>query len=259
MQRYRFQLLRYVPNIVSEEFVNIGLLLYDRGGRLMGGRFAPDLRRLRCHPSVDRRYLERLRQEFEEALASEGFSSYVQTLRADLSNTLQLSERRAFAGSDAASELERLTRAYLATPRHKEGEGEEPAPRPGTRQALRRRMEDSFRRHALLQDSRFLGQANAVYGGPRLRFTFDYSYRPNGLVKYVHALALRNDVGEASKLCFAFERLQAASEAPAGLTAVVDDSFPGDTRELLHSSSVAVCPVSQVDEMASSIRRELGI
>ena len=28
-QGYRFQVLRYVPNLVSGEYFNIGLLLYD--------------------------------------------------------------------------------------------------------------------------------------------------------------------------------------------------------------------------------------
>ena len=260
MTQYSFQLLRYVPNIVSGEFVNIGLLLFDRDERLIGARFAPDFRRLRCNPSVDQHYLECLRREFEEKLLlGEAFAPYVEGLRGDLSNTLQLSDRRGFEGSEAATEVERLTNAYLATPPRDELEGEQREPRPGTRHALRRHMEESFRRNALFGDDRMHKQVSVTYGGPRLRFTFDYSYRPNGVVKYVHALALRNDVSDASKLCFAFERMRAAAETPPELTAVVDDTFPDDTRELLHSSTVTTCVVSKLDEMASSIRRELRI
>ena len=260
MTRYSFQLLRYVPNIVSGEFVNIGLLLFDRDERLIGARFAPDFRRLRCNPSVDHHYLECLRQEFEQKLLlGEGFTPYVEGLRADLSNTLQLSDRQVFDGSEAAAEVERLTNVYLATPRREELEGEPREPRPGTRQAVRRHVEESFLRHALFGDDRMRKQVSVSYAGPRLRFTFDYSYRPNGVVKYVHALALRNDVSDASKLCFAFERMRTAAAEPSELTAVVDDAFPDDTRELLQSSSVETCVVSKLDQMAYSIRREMRI
>ena len=260
MNRYSFQLLRYVPNIVSGEFVNIGLLLYDRDEKLIGARFAPDLRRLRCNPSVDHHYLECLRREFEEKLLlGEAFAPYVEGLRADLSNTLQLSDRRVFDGSEATAEAERLTNVYLATPRREDVEGEEREPRPGTRQALRRRMDESFRRHALLAHDRLRKQVSVTYGGPRLRFTFDYSYQPNGVVKYVHALGLRNDVSDASKICFAFERMRAGAETPPELTALVDDAFPDDTLELLESSAVTTCAVSKIDEMAHSIRQEWGI
>ena len=104
MNQYSFQLLRYVPNIVSGEFVNIGLLLFDRDERLIEARFAPDLRRLRCNPCVDQHYLECLRREFEEKLLlGEAFAPYVEGLRGDLSNTLQLSDRRVFEGSEAAT------------------------------------------------------------------------------------------------------------------------------------------------------------
>ncbi len=260
MNQYSFQLLRYVPNIVSGEFVNIGLLLFDRDERLIGARFTPDFRRLRCNPSVDHHYLECLRREFEEKLLlGEAFAPYVEGLRADLSNTLQLSDRRAFDGSEVSVEVERLTNTYLTTPRREEIEGEQREPRPGTRQALRRHMEESFRRHALLGDDRMHRQVSVSYGGPRMRFTFDYGYQPNGVVKYVHALALRNDVSDASKLCFAFDKMRAATADPPELTAVVDDAFPDDTRELLASSSVATCVVSKLDPMAYSIRRELRI
>ena len=97
------------------------------------------------------------------------------------------------------------------------------------------------------------------YAGPRLRFTFDYSYRPNGAAHYIHGLALRNNVSDASKLCFVFERLRARAEESPELTAVLDDSFPDDTRELLESSAIVTRPASQIDDLAFSIRGELGM
>ena len=63
---YRFQVLRYVPNLVSGEYFNIGLLLRDGENQLIDARFAADFRRLRCHPLAELDYLEALRNEFEE-------------------------------------------------------------------------------------------------------------------------------------------------------------------------------------------------
>ena len=37
---YRFQVLRYVPNLVSGEYFNIGLLLRDGENQLIDARFA---------------------------------------------------------------------------------------------------------------------------------------------------------------------------------------------------------------------------
>ena len=92
MTRYAFHLLRYVPNIVSAEFFNVGVFLYGEDGGIIDARFAPDFRRLRCNPLVELDYLAALRDEFEEQrLRGEAFSQYVDRLRQNLSNYLQIS------------------------------------------------------------------------------------------------------------------------------------------------------------------------
>ncbi len=53
MNGYQFQLLQYMPNLVSGEHVNIGVLLYNKEGRLLEARFARDFQRLRGHPLAD--------------------------------------------------------------------------------------------------------------------------------------------------------------------------------------------------------------
>ena len=121
-------------------------------------------------------------------------------------------------------------------------------------------MEETFRRYDLLKNGSHLNSRVSVrYGGPRLKFVFDYSYRPNGVIKYLHAVGLRNDVSEASELCFVFGRLRAKEERPPELTTVVDDQFPDDTRELLESSQIGICASSRLNKLALSIRRELEI
>lgn len=262
--RYSFELLQYAPNFVSSEHFNIGVLLYDENGKMLDARMAADFQRLRCHPLTELPFLEALRNEFEERrLFGEGFSGYAEAMLRNLATTLRVSERRVFSGGDQVTEMARLYRTYVATPPRPADAAAETAALPGSRRALRGRMDEVFGRHHLLGGSRGLDRDVSVsYGGPRLRFTFDYACQPNGAASYIHGLALRNDASDAAKLCFAFERLRAAaaseSERPA-LTAVLDDGIEDDIRDLLGGSKVAVCEASELDRLAADVRRDLGL
>ncbi len=259
MHRYAFQLLQYTPNLVSGEHVNIGVFLNGPGGRLLDARFAREFRRLRCHPLADLEYLEALRNEFEEQrLLGEGFSEYGRQLQRDLSTALQVSEEFSFWGGEAAAEIERLYQAYVATPPREQEEAG--GPRAGTRRALRHRMDAAFRRyHLLANGNRLLPDVNVPYGPGRLQFTFDYAYPPNGASRYVHGIALHNDVRDASKLCFVLDRLRDRERAAVAVTAVVDDQVPRDTLELLEESDIRPWQASKLDELALAIRGELGL
>ncbi len=260
MTRYVFKLLRYVPNIVSAEFFNIGVFLYGEEGGIIDARFAPDFRRLRCNPLVELDYLAALRDEFEEERPrGEAFRQYVDRMQQNLSNDLQISGAKTFWGRDAATEIERLCQTYLVTAPGEDTRREPREPRAGSRRALRRRMEETFRHHHLVGNGGGLRSEIGVnYGSARLRFTFDYSYQPNGVVNYLHGLALRNDINEASKLCFVFERLGGLEKQPIKLTAVVDDEVPNDTLDLLRESHIAAWKASKLEQLAVGIRQELG-
>ncbi len=258
--RYSFQLLRYVPNVVAREFFNIGLLLRGADSKLLDARFASDFSRLRCHPLVEMPYLEALRDEFEEhRLAGEGFIPYLDQLGKNLSTTLEITEPRALWGRDALAEMERLFETYVATAKPEHDGDPRSLPAPGSRAALRRQMDEVFRRHYLLQGPRGLKTDESVaYAGTRRRFTFDYSYQPNGTTNYIHGVARRNEANDAEKLCFVFQKLADASE-PVSLTVVLDEGIPKDTVELLESSGAGVRPLATLDELAVEIRRDLGL
>jgi hypothetical protein len=261
LMQYQFQLLRYTPSGPAEEFYNIGVLLYDVADRLLDARLATEFRRMRCNPLVEMEYLEALRHEFEERrLLGEGFSEYVIQLQKGLARSLQITDRKAFWGLEAAVEMDRLYRTYVATPPRLGPGGEERDVRPGTRRALRRLMDRTFENHGLL-GARPVMEADVAmqYGGARLAFTFDYRYQPNGVGKLLHGVAQRNDVNEASKLCLAFERIRGRSETPLELTAVVDDMVMPDTLDLLESSEIRTWQAGRLDELAMAIRGEMGL
>lgn len=255
MSPYRFQLLRYMPNRLSEEFYNIAVLLYDAAGRLIDARFAPDFLRLRSNPLADLALLHSLKEEFEDRrLSGDGFSQYVDEITRDLSQGLQISEPRAFLGGDALEEIERLARTYLATSHR--AEAREAESHPGTRRWILGRMREAFRLHDL--DRRL--QSDVPVGdfvSPRFAFRIDYAYKPNGLTHYIQALSLHRDIAEAGRLCFVFDRIRAKTDA--ALTAVVADELPDDTRALLESSRIRPWPLSRLDELAVDVRRDLGL
>jgi hypothetical protein len=257
---YRFELLRYVPNIVAGEAFNIGVLLYDSGGRLLDARFAQEFRRLHCHPLADLDYLAALRNEFEERrLMGEGFSAYVTELKRNLSNSLQFSDASAFHGVDSVSEVERLFASYVVTPIPETRLHDENEPQPGTRRALRRQMDQVFERyHLFANGDRLQRDVRVQYGGPRLQFSFDYAYQPDRSMRYVHGLALQEDINAAAKLCFVYERLR-ARERTAGLTVVLDQGVQQDVRDLLASSQILSWESPRLEDLALQIRGELGL
>ena len=76
-----FFLLRYVPDAVKDEFVNLGVVLYEPGEAGSGQaafadvRFTRDWRRVRClDPDADVEMLEALEREIRERLAEGGDS-----------------------------------------------------------------------------------------------------------------------------------------------------------------------------------------
>jgi len=256
---YKFQLLRYAPNRLSEEFYNIAVLLYAEDGRLLDARFTPDFSRLRCHPLADLPLLRQLKEEFENRLLEgESFSGYVADLAKNLSQSLQVSEEKFFLlaenASEPAAEVSRLVRAYLATPKRSEVRLAETSP--GTRRWTLARMRETFRLyhlHERLQSDVAVGS----YVSPRFTFHIDYAYRPNGAIRYIHALSHRHDLVDASRLCFVFDRIRA--QAPAELTAVTAGSPPEDTRALLESSHIRPWPATRLDNLALAVRQELGL
>ncbi|MCY4588246.1 MAG: DUF3037 domain-containing protein [Bryobacterales bacterium] len=258
--RYDFQLIRYVPNVAAAEFFNVGLLLYGEQRELLDARFASDFRRMKCHPLVEMPYLEALRDEFKEhRLAGEGFSSYINELCKNLSASLDVTSPKTFWGGNAPAEMDRLFDTYVTTPQPDESAQRDQSPPAGTRAALRLRMEDSFRRHYLLDADRRLQANDSVqYGGPRMRFSFDYSYRPNGATRYVHGIAARNEINDATRLSFVFERIQRQNEESA-LAVVLGEGVQDDTADLLAASGAVNWPVTQVDQLAMAIREELGL
>src|SRR5215469_9215825 len=97
-----FFLLRYVPDTVKNEFVNVGVVLMEGDGSLPGAyadvRFTSDWRRVRClDPDADIEVLSALEDEIRGRLqgSPEQRREVLRHLQDLLSNTLQVSEPKA--------------------------------------------------------------------------------------------------------------------------------------------------------------------
>src|SRR5579862_4999825 len=96
LQPYAYHVVRYQPNLIRDEWVNIGVLLLDPSSGRVRQRWLEepaDLARLRrLHPAADEELLLRLPAEFDRRLAAAGTGvTFLEKLDQTLSNALQLS------------------------------------------------------------------------------------------------------------------------------------------------------------------------
>jgi len=259
---YRFQLLRYAPNPISGEFFNIAVMLYDAAGSVIGARFASDLKRLACNPAVEMDFLLRLRDEFEEqVLLGEGAADYLRVVQRHLSSSIQVSDEKVFWGGDPTAELDRLQRTYTATPSGldpRTGTGDIGA---GSRAGVRRAMQQAFDEAGLFRSGAgFRRGVELDYTPSGLTFEFDYGYATaSGRERLLHSLGARNDLREASRLCFVYERVRNGSGPGRDLTTVLAEGVSGEALQLLESSEIEHAPVGDVNRLAEHARTELGL
>src|ERR1700677_3731797 len=206
---FRYRILRYTPNLIRDEWVNVGVLLEDsvpagtrtrRSLRLI--EETSDLARVRrLHPAADENLLRALPAEFEARLAAPEVqvATYLEKLDQTLSNVLQFSPQKGVLADDFDAELDRLFRDHVAAPaRGRSGILE------NTRAWIRSRLNDVFRRHRILgRLERGVRVEEFTQPGDPLRL--DYAYRYNGTRGYLHALSLGRDPSQAKVLAYTAE------------------------------------------------------
>src|ERR1051325_9588877 len=126
---FAYRILRYTPNLVRDEWVNIRVLLFvpDTGERRLRLIEEQDEfnRVRRLHPRADEALLRRLRDDLEDRFQSVngtgGSGSDWQALLAKwddtLSNALQLAPQKGARAQDLDAEMERLYNGHVALER----------------------------------------------------------------------------------------------------------------------------------------------
>jgi DUF3037 family protein len=260
----RFFVLRYAPDAVKNEFVNIGLVLLPPAGGAQV-RFTRDWSRVRClYPEADVEVLEAMEGDLREKLREmNGDHDFIlRRIQDSFSNALQTSEFQACLADSPTAEADELARLYLERPRRRQGRA------PSTRQAIFQRMRSEFASAGVWPVMRTeISAAEYTRSGDPLKI--DCGYIPNGTVKLFHAVSLQSDVNAAKVLAFSFpqiaEGIRVAQHKQTQLTAVVEEGLPEDdeaihyARETLTQHDIMVASVVQMPEIARTAARELGI
>ena len=265
-----FQLIRYVPDPVKNEFVNIGVVL--RAGEQSMLRFTRDWGRVRClDPDADTQMLEALEIEVGHRLRTQPANHprpILGLLQDSLSNGLQITETKAYLAETFLAGLEDLMRLYVDTPRRERSQ------RRSGRSALVAIMRTRFEEAGVWTLMRKqIAAADYTKAGDPLRI--DCGYR-NGVVKMFQAVSLETDAVDAKLLAFSAQSLREGvfrvEKAELLLTAIIEpigwpegDSEPTEEStvrykyafDTMQENQIRVLTTTDLPNIAETARREL--
>jgi hypothetical protein len=278
-----FQLLRYVPDAVRNEYVHIGVILREAAAAGSPGhaevRFTRDWRRVRClDPDADTALLEGMESELRRKLAGEPDGRLMRILEESLSLNVQMTEPKAYLAETLPAGMEELMKLYVELPPKAKGS------RLSGRAAIHARMRGEFER-AGVWDLMRKRIAASEYTRPGDPLRIDAGYRPNGLIRMFHAVSLEPRIAPgvatglemAKVLAFSAAGLRAGVErvekAQLELTAVIEpaaqmgavDEEPDRLEtyrfgvETMEEHQIRVLTTLDMGRVAETARRELRV
>ena len=264
-----FLLIRYLPDPVNGEFVNVGVLLREVQAGRTSVRFTRNWKRVRClDPDADITLLEALEGELAVRLnvIDHERRDLLEVLRSSCSNAVQLTEPRASLAESLPAEMERLMKLYVTPPKTARMQV-------SGRAGLARAMRLAFERAGVWELMR-KGIRAAEYTGAGDTLRLDCGYRPNGVVRMFQAVSLAGEGDGAKVLAFSAERLRAGvlrkEEAELELTAIVEplnraeEATEQDERYrfgvmAMEQAAIRVMTINDLGRAAETARRELGV
>ena len=260
LETFSYRILRYTPNLVRDEWMNVGVLLYSSQGtewRLRIISETEEYKRVRrLHPMADEELLRGLQDSLEAQLPSapEDLAPFIEKLDQTWSNVLQLSAQRAVLSANLEEELERLYSDHVAPLRWQ-----------GARQfdvrtsaGIRRRIREVFSAAGLRDRVEWAVRVEEFTerGDP---FRLTCGYRRNGSRGFVHALPLGGDSTQAKVLAFTAERIRGALKeteiaAVTELDPQTENRRHAFVASLLREQGIRIVAENRLEEFA----RELG-
>jgi hypothetical protein len=277
-----FQLLRYVPDAVRNEYVHIGVILREQRGLQTNSpaaagpepplvRFTRDWRRVRClDPEADTALLEGMESELQKRFAADPEGNLMRLLNESLSLSVQMTEAKAYLAESLPAGMEELMRLYVEPP------ARERIPRLSGRAGIQAKMRTEFERAGVWELLR-KRIAASEYTRPGDPLRIDVGYRPNGVIRMFHAVSLEPGVEMAKVLAFSAAGLRAGVErvekASLELTAVIEpaarlgasDEEPERLEmyrfgvETMEEHQIQVLTTSDLGRVAETARRELRV
>jgi DUF3037 family protein len=230
-QALAYHILRYVPNLVRDEWVNIGVLVFnpETGERRL--RLIEDQdeynRVRRLHPWADEALLRALRDDLENRLDSGGrtngsnapeipWQRVLSKWDETLSNALQLAPQKGVLADDLDAEVERLYADHVAVPRGSARPG-----LPGGRAGIRSYCAQVFRQ-ARIWDRMQKSVRVSEFTFPGDPARLDYSYRRNGTRGFVHTLSVTRAPQDAKSLAYNVKHIADKANYHTEFAAVTD-------------------------------------
>ena len=266
-----FQLLRYVPDAVRNEYVHIGVILREHGSQRAEVQFTRDWRRVRClDPDADTALLEGMESELRRRLQTESEGRLMRLLEESLSLNLQMTEPKAYLAETLPAGMEELMKLYVELPPR------ERSARLSGRGAIHARMRAEFE-HAGVWDLLRKRIVASEYTRPGDPLRIDAGYRPNGMIRMFHAVSLDPGLETAKVLAFSAAALRAGVErvekAQLELTAIIQpaakmgatDEEPERLElyrfgvETMEEQQIRVLTTSDMGRVAETARRELRL
>ena len=223
-----YRILRYTPNLVRDEWVNIGVLVFDpQTGerRLRMIEEEEQYRRVRrLHSAADELLLRAIRDDLEDRFQSAGGTNgdsrnWLQLLAKwdnTLSNALQLAPQKGVIATDIDAELERLYADHVA-PQHASSR----VGAPGSRAAVRSYCSQVLRQARLWDRlEKSVRAEQFTFPGDPMRL--DYSYRRNGTRGFVQTLSVTRAPADAKLFAYTAERITAKASLKTEFAAVTD-------------------------------------
>jgi len=228
-----YHVLRYVPNLLRDEWVNIGVLVFnprtgERRLRLIEDE-AEYSRVRRLHPTVDQAVLRCLRNELEDYLDSGvdngpslPLEAIVKKCDETLSTTLQLAPQKGVVANDLDAELERLYTNHVALPRVQSRIGQ-----PGSRATIRAYCTQVFRQAGVWNRlEKSVRVAEFTFPGDPARL--DYAYHRNGTRGFVHTLSITRTPQDAKSLAYNVKHIAEKARYHTEFAAVTDIALTRD-------------------------------
>lgn len=230
-----YRVIRYTPNLVRDEWVNIGVLLFDprtgeRRMRLMEAQ--EEYNRLRrLHPEADEALLRALQDDLESRFengrqartgsgggtgAAANWQEVLAKWDSTLSNAVQLAPPKGALAENLDEELERLYSDHVAVQR-----GSVRAGLPGSRSAIRSYCSQVLRQARLWERlQKHVRVSEYTFPGDPMRL--DFGYRRNGTRGFVHALSVSRSPQDAKLLAYTAKRIQEKASFDSEFAAVTD-------------------------------------
>ncbi len=265
-RQLEFFLLRYVPDAVKDEFVNIGVVMTEPGANGSGFadvRFTRDWRRVRClDPEADIEMLEALEREIRSQLQyAHERGMLLRRLEDSFSNVIQVSSTKGCLAEEPEKEIDILANLYF-----------------GASKRVSRQAAVSGRLHILARMREAFETVGVwtllmktvpaePYTKPGDPLKFDFGYRVGETIKLFHAVSLKTNVELAMALASRYPKIGSSmaqmTKARPLLTAVVDDDLNRGASEVqfalgeMEEAQIRVAPAADMPEIAASAQRDL--